>query len=149
MAVFANDDTMNSDLSPHTGRRVPGQAGPEEWTVSWLPGHLLDRISAATAMQIADTVGGVAITDDGKDWPSVQAWARELGIDPGDAVVQILREAPPDRPVEQNLQPQRGPRISPEPDSWRGEGWAGPGASQDAMANGADMLGDHDAEAGQ
>jgi hypothetical protein len=46
--------TMTSDQNPHAARQAPGGYG---WEVCWLPGQVLDRGTAITAMLLADTVG--------------------------------------------------------------------------------------------
>jgi hypothetical protein len=52
MTLIINDTTMTSDQTPHTARHAPTQNG---WEVSWLPGRILDRNTAITAMILADT----------------------------------------------------------------------------------------------
>ena len=55
MGLTINDTSMTSNHTVHTARQAPDR--PNEWEVSWLPGQLLDRNSAITAMVLADTVG--------------------------------------------------------------------------------------------
>ena len=52
MTLTINDTTMTSDQTAHTARHAPDRNG---WEVSWLPGQILDRNSAITAMVLADT----------------------------------------------------------------------------------------------
>ena len=51
---------MTSDQTPHTARPAPGRQ--HAWQVSWLPGRLLDRNTAITAMILADTAAEPACT---------------------------------------------------------------------------------------
>ena len=53
MTLTINDTTMTSDQNPHTARQAPGR--PHQWEVSWLPGQVLDRNTAITAMTLAGT----------------------------------------------------------------------------------------------
>ena len=48
MTLTINDTTMPSDQTAHTARQAP--ASQYLWEVSWLPGMVLDRNSAITAM---------------------------------------------------------------------------------------------------
>ena len=60
MTLTINDTTMTSDQTVHTARQAPGrQPG---WEVSWLPGQILDRNTAITAMILADTAAKVTST---------------------------------------------------------------------------------------
>ena len=43
---------MTSDQTAHTARPAPGRQ--HAWEVSWLPGQILDRNTAITAMTLAD-----------------------------------------------------------------------------------------------
>ena len=47
MTVTINDTTMSSDQTAHTARHAPDRNG---WEVSWLPGQVLDRNTAITAI---------------------------------------------------------------------------------------------------
>ena len=53
MTLTINDTTMTSDQTAHTARQAPGRQ--HGWEVSWLPGRVLDRNTAITAMILADT----------------------------------------------------------------------------------------------
>ena len=48
MGLTINDTSMTSTHTGHTARQAPGR--PHGWEVSWLPGQILDRNSAITAM---------------------------------------------------------------------------------------------------
>ena len=52
MSLRITNVDMSSDLSPHWAKWMPGDG----WIVSWLPGRVMDRDEAATAMLIAETV---------------------------------------------------------------------------------------------
>ncbi len=77
----------------HAVRSAPGR--PRAWEMSWLPGLLLDRKTAITAMILADTVS-VARRDEGYQlWPAVHYSAAELGLTGPAAVAQASQ--PPDQ----------------------------------------------------
>ena len=59
MTLTINDTTMTSDQTPHTARHAPSRNG---WEVSWLPGRILDRNSAITAMVLADTSSPTSVS---------------------------------------------------------------------------------------
>jgi hypothetical protein len=91
MTLTILDDIISSDHSGHTAHLASGHE--HTWHVSWLPGRLLDRNTAITAMVLADVVGDV---DEGHVlWPHIQGWAAELGLPAPDAVAWASR--PPDR----------------------------------------------------
>ena len=52
MTLTITDTTMTSDQTAHTARPAPGRQ--HAWEVSWLPGQILDRNTAITAMTLAD-----------------------------------------------------------------------------------------------
>jgi hypothetical protein len=52
MSLTIDDDSISSDRTSHTAHLAPGHE--HAWQVSWLPGRLLDRNSAITAMVLAD-----------------------------------------------------------------------------------------------
>ena len=53
MNIGITDEAMTSDTTPHSTR--PAGNG---WTVTWLPGRVLTRNQAITAMVLAETVAG-------------------------------------------------------------------------------------------
>jgi hypothetical protein len=55
MTLTINDTMMTSDQTAHTARQAPSRE--HLWEVSWLPGRVLDRNSAITAMVLADQAG--------------------------------------------------------------------------------------------
>ena len=77
MTLTINDTTMTSDHSTHTARHTPDRDG---WEVSWLPGQILDRNAAVTAMTLADITAERDLHDRHRLWPHIQGWAGELGL---------------------------------------------------------------------
>lgn len=86
MSTKITDTEMTSDQTRHTAAVVPGaviEGGPTAWSVSWLPGRLLLRDQAITAMTIAEIVverAGILADPSSKLWWHVNGWAEELGI---------------------------------------------------------------------
>ena len=94
MALTINDTTMTSDQSFHTARQAPGHR--HGWEVSWLPGQVLDRDTAITAMILADIAATGDIHPDHRLWPAVQSWSAEVGLTGPDALTvaaEFLPEA--------------------------------------------------------
>ena len=89
MSLTINDDIMTSDQSPHTARQVPGQR--HRWEVSWLPGQVLDRDTAITAMTLADiaATGDIFIDGDLTYGPPTSCPAAATGLEADDAVVVL------------------------------------------------------------
>jgi hypothetical protein len=85
MTLTINDTTMTSDLTAHTARHAPDRNG---WEVSWLPGQILDRNAAITAMTLADTTAERDLHEGHRLWPHIQSWAVELGLTAPDAIAQ-------------------------------------------------------------
>lgn len=83
MSLTITDTTMTSDHRIHTARHSADRNG---WEVSWLPGQILDRNSAITAMTLADAVSSGDMDAGNRLWPHVQEWAYELGLTAPDAV---------------------------------------------------------------
>jgi hypothetical protein len=77
MTLTIYDTTMTSDQTAHTARHAPGRNG---WEVSWLPGQVLDRNTAITAMILADTTAETPLHEGHRLWPHIQDWAAELGL---------------------------------------------------------------------
>jgi hypothetical protein len=57
--------------------------------VTWLPGRILTRSQAITAMVLAETVAGGIGDHTDKRWLFIEGWANELGITGADAVGKI------------------------------------------------------------
>jgi hypothetical protein len=107
MTLTINDTTMTSDQTAHTARLASGSQ--HFWEVSWLPGRILDRNSAITAMVLADHARDPDLHERHGLWPFIQSWAAELGLTGSDAVDQVSR---PDGPGQQH--DQEGDRPDPE-----------------------------------
>jgi hypothetical protein len=99
-----DDTTMTSDQSAHTARHAPGRGG---WEVSWLPGQVLDRNTAITAMTLADTAAEPDLHEGHRLWPHIQGWAGELGLTAPDAIVKTSQ--PPSDLNRQQEQASRQP----------------------------------------
>src|SRR5512146_156976 len=93
MALTIDETIMTSDQSPHIARQAPGDR--HGWEVSWLPGQVLDRDTAITAMILADIAATGDIHPDHRLWPAVQSWSAELGLTGPDAIAQAA-QPPPD-----------------------------------------------------
>src|SRR6266852_8842139 len=85
MTLTITGTTMTSGQTAHTARLVPGRDG---WEVSWLPGRILDRNTAITAMTVAATAGEGELHEGHRLWPFVQSWAAELGLTGPDAIAR-------------------------------------------------------------
>ena len=107
MGLTINDTSMTSNHTGHTARQAPGR--PHGWEGSWLPGQLLDRNSAITAMVLADTVAQDDLHEGHRLWPHIQSWAEELGLTSPDAITRISQPpADPNREQEPaSRQPDR------------------------------------------
>ncbi len=102
MTLTINDTTMTSDQTPHTARHAAERNG---WEVSWLPGQILDRNTAITAMTLADTAVEQDLHEGHRLWPFIQGWAEEVGLTAPDA---IARASQP--PGDTSRQQQRASR---------------------------------------
>jgi hypothetical protein len=116
MGLTINDTTMTSTHTVHTARQAPSR--PHGWEVSWLPGQILDRNSAITAMVLADTVAHDDLHEGHRLWPHIQGWAEELGLTGPDAIAQISQPPRDHTPQEQRDGGQLAPqeRDSGQPD---------------------------------
>src|SRR5690348_17137621 len=110
MSLTIGDDTMTSDQSPHTARQAPGHR--HDWEVTWLPGQILDRDTAITAMILADIAATGDIHPEHRLWPAVQSWSAELGLTGPDAINQAsqlpsaaTRQPEPPGPQAGRLEP--------------------------------------------
>ena len=110
MTLTINDTTMTSDQTAHTARQAPGSQ--HLWEVSWLPGRVLDRNSAITAMVLADQAGVHDLNERHRLWPHIESWAGELGLTGPDAVA---RASQPAAETSSHRQPEQdGGRLDPE-----------------------------------
>jgi len=108
MTLTINDTTMTSDQTGHTARHAPGRQ--HGWEVSWLPGRVMDRNTAITAMILADTAASTDLHPGHRLWPHIQGWSAELGLTGPDAVARA--SDPPGEISRQ--QEQDGERPDPE-----------------------------------
>jgi hypothetical protein len=118
MTLTINDITMTSTQTGHTARQAaPGR--PHGWEVSWLPGQILDRNTAITAMILADTVTHGDLHEGHRLWPHIQGWAEELGLTGTDAIARVSQPPRDHAPQEERdggqLAPQKE-RASGQPD---------------------------------
>jgi hypothetical protein len=95
MTLTINDTTMTSDQTAHTAGQAPGRQ--HLWEVSWLPGRVLDRNSAITAMVLADQAGAYDLNERHRLWPHIESWAAELGQTGHDAVNRVSQPGAPGR----------------------------------------------------
>jgi len=96
VTLTIDDTSMSSDQSGHTAAHRPDRGG---WEVSWLPGQILDRNTAITAMILADTAAERDLAEGHRLWPHVQSWAGELGLTGPDAIARAAQ--PPSDPTRQ------------------------------------------------
>ena len=84
MTLTISDAAMTSDRSHGTARHSPDRNG---WEVSWLPGQILDRNTAITAITLAE--------HDPHDkhplWPAIEGWAEELGLTGPEAIARAAQ----------------------------------------------------------
>jgi hypothetical protein len=107
MTLTITGTTMTSDQTAHTAGQAPGRQ--HLWEVSWLPGRVLDRNSAITAMVLADQVGAYDLNERHRLWPHIESWAAELGLTGHDAVNRVSQPGAPGR-----YHDREGERPDPE-----------------------------------
>jgi hypothetical protein len=105
MTLTIGDTTMTSDQTTHTARQALGHE--HRWEVSWLPGQILDRITAVTAILLADIAGREDLHEGHRLWPHIQGWAAELGLTGADATTRASQ--PPPTAVRQHETSRRQP----------------------------------------
>jgi len=93
MTLTIQDESISSDTTRHTAHLVPGHE--RTWRVSWLPGRLMDRNAAITAMTLAEVVTADNVHAEHWLWPQIESWAAELGLTASDALDGISQ--PPGR----------------------------------------------------
>ena len=79
MTLTIQDESISSDTTRHTARLAPGHE--HTWQVSWLPGRLMDRNSAITAMVVAEVVATDDVNPGHRLWLHIEGWSAELGLD--------------------------------------------------------------------
>jgi hypothetical protein len=87
MALRFTHDAVTGERTPHIARRAHGHE--DTWEVSWLPGRLLDRTRAVTAMALAEASGTRSPQAGDRYWPHIEGWAAELGLTARDALTRI------------------------------------------------------------
>jgi hypothetical protein len=107
MTLTINGTTMTSDQTAHTAGQAPGRQHLCE--VSWLPGRVLDRNRAITAMVLADQAGAYDLNERHRLWPHIESWAAELGQTGLDAVNRVSQPGAPGR-----YHDREGERPDPE-----------------------------------
>ena len=109
MNLRIGDTMMTGDHTGHTARPAPDR--PHEWEVSWLPGQILDRNTAITAMLLADIASRGDLREGHRLWPHIQGWAEELGLTAPDA---IARATQPPSDINHHPEPASG---QPDPEA--------------------------------
>ena len=104
MTLTINDTTMTSDQTDCTARHAAERNG---WEVSWLPGQILDRNTAITAMILADTAAEQDLHEGHRLWPFIQGWAEEVGLTAPDAIARASQ--PPGDTSRQQERASRQP----------------------------------------
>ncbi|MDX3661294.1 hypothetical protein PV646_28650 [Streptomyces sp. ID05-26A] len=95
MTITVTLDEVTSTTSSHTATRYPATGvGAGLWSVSWLPGRILTRDEATTAIRIAE----LADDFDETSLSCLSRWAYELGLDATQAW-DIVNSATPATPV--------------------------------------------------
>lgn len=86
MSIRITDEDMHSTATRHAARLAEGG-----WTVTWLPGRMLTRNQAITAMTIAEQTGihETCVPGPGdRIWPHIKGWGAELGLSGPEAVTR-------------------------------------------------------------
>lgn len=104
--IKISDTHMSSPATPHTAT-----ATEQGWQVSWLPGRVLDRNQATTAMVIANIAASRNLTPGDKLWPHLDNWASELGLSGPDAVVRASE--PPATTAQSHTTPRQAAAQPP------------------------------------
>ena len=77
--------------------------------MSWLPGQILDRDTATTAMTLADIAANGDLHEGHRLWPVVKSWAAEPGLTGPDAIARASQPPRDHRAASQE-------RASRQPD---------------------------------
>jgi hypothetical protein len=89
MPLTITSEAISGDHTSHTARPAPGHQ--RAWEVSWLPGRLLDRNSAITAMVLAEVVGSRPLQAGDRLWLHIEGWAAEIGLAAPEALARICQ----------------------------------------------------------
>jgi hypothetical protein len=132
MALQVTETEIRSSESDHVAREVA-----KGWEVSWLPGRVLDRHEATSAMLLADIVGsGLSVGDE--RWPALDAFARELDLSGPEAVVRASTTDEVRAHIaraEEAAKADAVPMTGPMEESEAGEAWS---RRVDAAVHGVD-----------
>jgi hypothetical protein len=93
MPLTVTDDLITSDRAAHTARPIPGH--PDAWQVTWLPGQMISRSGAVTAMVLADAASG-DLPPGHRLWPHISGWAAELSLT-APLAIALASEPPPEK----------------------------------------------------
>jgi hypothetical protein len=85
MALDIDADRMTSEETAHFAVPTPDGSG---WSVSWLPGQILGRDQAITALTLAEVVATTELWCDSPWWPFIDEWAAELGLTGPNAILR-------------------------------------------------------------
>lgn len=107
MTLTIQDESISSDTTGHTAHLVPGHE--RTWRVSWLPGRLLDRNTAITAMTLAEVVATDDVNPGHRLWLHIEGWSAELGLTAPDALTRISQP-----PVHASSEKQAAEPEDPE-----------------------------------
>jgi hypothetical protein len=78
VSVHITDTAMTSSVTEHCAELTP-----EGWTVTWLPGRVLNRNEVITAMTLVEIYANNPPAGS-KWWKAARSFERELGIDERD-----------------------------------------------------------------
>lgn len=113
------DEAMRSEATSHTATRTP-----DGWAMTWLPGRILDRDAAVTAMTIAETVAMGRAHPGDRLWAHVQNWAAELDLGAPDAVRRVAAPVTDPAPTPNvPLLKQTLAHIEAHPTAWNQDAW--------------------------
>ena len=87
MAVSITADRVSLNRTRHTASRTP-----DGWSVTWLPGRVLTRDEATTAVLLAESVvtfGHLPRTS--RTWALIDGWAAELDLTGAEVAARVSR----------------------------------------------------------
>ena len=103
MPLTITDELITSDRTAHTARPIPSY--PDAWQVTWLPGQLISRSGAVTAMVLADAASR-DLPPGHRLWPHISGWAAELGLT---APIAVALASEPPREKTTDREPAASP----------------------------------------
>jgi hypothetical protein len=120
MNLLITQDVIVSQDTGHTAARVEGG-----WTLSWLPGRVVDRDQAVTGMTLAETVAETWGPVDLRS-PLIRSFAAELGLSAAEAIELTTATDPittTDLPVARDVTAtQSSELVADVGDAW-GDQW--------------------------